>query len=419
MKAPYSVLCLLFFSPYILTKVSCNFFDYVISGYIKGEAYTDSRQTVDAQVVDQPFFPKKEELDPVRQDINARAQTVFDAFETRIGIDFYNIIIKDAKLRCFLQVDFEVFFLNTTNLPHLRHAYGTLDWKNIQLLFGQTWHPIVFIEPKTINYNGSSPFDYYARSPQVTLTYHTPVNIDIISSASMQVDFVSDGPFGLTNQYMSWAIIPNFDLQIRWLLDTYIMNIGIDYKRIAPRIQSNTHFKVHERLSALTFFWYAGFKWRNVELNTKINIGQNASDFSGLGGYAVKKGSINPISDKRQYTNFRNLGWWVDIEITKNKKIKPGLFIGFAKNLGTSSPIENDIVDKNIIVEKRIFGFVPDVNNAFRISPRVVSDINKITLAGEVEYTRAGYGEIINNGSIVNIKPVESVRCTFAAYYFF
>ena len=419
-KAQYSVLLLLFLSSFLYSKLPLSNFNCSISGYIKGEAYSDSRQTVDAEIYDISFFPARQKYDPEHEDINARGQTLFDAFETRIGITCDGIKIKQADLKTFLEVDFEIFAANITNLPHMRHAYGELTWKNTTLLFGQTWHPVVLAEPKTINYSGANPFDYYARSPQLTVTHRPQPHIAIIGSASMQVDYVSDGPYGLSSQYMRWATIPNLDLQIRWLLNNYMINIGIDYKRIAPRIESATLFKVHERLSSLSFFLNTRFTWQLVEMITKINFGQNASDFSGMGGYAVQKGSINQITDHRKYTNLNNIACFTDIELTKNKKFKPGMFIGFSKNLGASTLIEHNIVDEQgTILDKRIFGFVPDVNNAFRISTRLIGIIKNITIGGEVEYTRAAYGDILNNGTVVNTKPVECIRCTFATYYYF
>src|SRR5690606_27431782 len=236
------------------------------------------------------------------------------------------IKVGDVKFSGMVEIDFEIFYMPVTNVPHMRHAYGKLDWKNCSFLFGQTWHPVVFIEPKTVNYNGSTPFDFYARSPQFAFTYHTPRNMDIIFTVASEADFDTDGPYGFTNNYIRWGIIPNLNIKCTWFVKDHVMAISGDYKRIAPRIESNNGYKVHERLSYCAAIWYVGLKWPSVEINAKVNWGQNATDYSAVGGYAVKQGSVNPITDERSYTNINTVGLWFDIEVVKNKKIKPGLY---------------------------------------------------------------------------------------------
>lgn len=419
MKAWHSIVLLYICSYLHAAKLSTSLFDITISGYIKGESYTDSRQTLGDELDQITFFPRPQIDDKQGHDINAHAATYMDAFETRGTTALSGLTILDAQVSGVIEADFEYFDAPLINAPHLRHAYGKLDWEKLTFIFGQTWHPVVFIESKTINYSGSSPFDFYARSPQFACMYHINSALTIAATATSQVDFESDGPYGYSSNYIRWAVIPNCNLQCRWYYKKYKMSLCIDYKCIAPRIVSDTGFKVHERLHSIAVVWAAEYRWPFIELNTKVNWGQNATDYGGMGGYAVIKGSRNPITHEQKYTNISNVCFWLDVEIVKNKKLKPGIFIGFSYNLGSTKKIECDIMDQNAAITRNIFGFATDVKNVFRISPRITSTINNITLAGEVEYTNARYGMITHYAHVINTRPAELIRCTFAGYYYF
>jgi hypothetical protein len=418
------VVALLFFSHSLFSafpKYSFALFDVALSGYLKGETYTDSRQTVADQEDQISYFPKPQVDDPAGHDKNARGTTRMDAFESRVCVDFSGRNMDTAQIVGKVEVDFEIFTDQIYNMPHMRHAYGRLDWNNVSFLFGQTWHPLVFIEGKTINYNGSSPFDFYARNPQFACKYRSSNNFNIIMTlASQTSDYNTDGVVGFSTKYMRDAIIPNFNLRLEKIFGQHIVVVAADYKRIDPRLVSDNGDKVHERLSSGAAMAGVGLSWPSININAKVNWGQNPTDYSGIGGYAVVADSTDAVSGERTYTNISNVGLWIDCEIVKNKKLIPGLFIGYVQNLGSHKKIAFDVVDNNgIIVERNVFGFANTVRNVFRISSRISSLVNSITLSGEVEYTVARYGTLTDHARVVNTRSAELIRCTFGAYYFF
>jgi hypothetical protein len=271
-----------------------------------------------------------------------------------------------------------------------------------------------------VNYNGATPFDYYARAPLLTFTYRTPSRVDIITSVTMQEDYASDGPQGPINQYMRWATMPNMHLQIRHLFGEHMIGCGADWQRIAPRIVSDTGFKIYERISSGIGFAYINLNWPSWKIYAKINGGQNPFNYGGIGGYAVQKNSTDPITGQRKYTSINNVSCWTDIALTKDPNITPGIYLGFSKNLGATKKIELDVVDENdVVIIQNIFAFVPDVSTAFRISCRLSGKVKNFIFAGEVEYTRANYGDTTSSGSVINIMPAECIRCTVASYYYF
>jgi hypothetical protein len=406
----YSFIFLLFLPFPLFSQLSIKPFNFKLSGYIKGELYGDSRQTTSALEDDLNYFPKEQTLDPAGNDINARAQTIMDAFETRMRLDMDGPSYENFSVKGTIETDFEVFTRTIINNMEMRHAFCTIQFKQASFLIGQAWHPMVFVEPPNINYNGATPYDYYARSPQFTFTYRTAKNLDIIASATTEIDYVSTGPNGPSSQYMRLATAPNIHLQLRWSFHDHVMGIGGDYKRITPRLESTTGFKVHERISSGAAVWYLGLKWPVLEILAKINCGQNVFGYNGLGGYAVAFNSINPITGEQKYANLNNAACWADIAIVKYPYIIPGMFFGFAKNLKASRDID---------LQQPFYAFVPNVDVTFRIAPRLSGKINNMTFSAEVEYTRAYYGTLLSSGAVIDTVPVDCIRCTFASYYYF
>ena len=273
-----------------------------------------------------------------------------------------------------------------------------LDWEKFTLQLGQTWHPLAVLQcyADTISFNNGVPIDIYSRSPLIKATYHG-TNFDFIACLSTQLDFNSDGPNGFSTEYMRNAIVPNLHAQLQGLFGKHVAGIGVDYKRLRPRIETFTGFKTSESLSSVAAIAYLSLNFPSVVFRTKVIFGQNAHDYGMISGYAVH--TIDPITDERTYANLQAVSYWIDVAVVKSKKIEPGIFIGYVKNIGATKTILPNVVDTTgTVTEKRIFGFGTDADHVFRVSPRCRWRINKLTLAGEIEYTRAAFGTINNKG---------------------
>ena len=64
-------------------------------------------------------------------------------------------------------------------------------------------------------------------------------------------------------------------------------------------------------------------------------LGSNLTQASGLGGFGVK--SVNERTGEQKYTPLRFSGSWLNV--VYGQKWKPGVFVGYAKNLGTSDEL--------------------------------------------------------------------------------
>jgi hypothetical protein len=92
------------------------------------------------------------------------------------------------------------------------------------------------------------------------------------------------------------------------------------------------------------------------------------------------------------------------------KDIEYAVFAGYTKNLGAEDNIAG-----------AYYGRGTNIENVFRISPRVQFNFNKDRISTELEYTSAGYGtpNNLNKGKVENIKDFTNLRILGAIYLFF
>lgn len=404
-------------------------FPVVFTGYIKYAAYYDTRQVLGLRDDYVLFAPDRKILDPTGKDINAKGQGDMSDIESRLRATIKGPKVGNAALFGVIEADFLGFTASNLrniygatpeflNIFRLRHAFMQLDWEKYSFIAGQTWHPVIvpFCWVETISFNGGIPFEPFSRSPQVRFTYQNE-RIRIIAAALSQVRFFNDGPEGFTAKYLRNAVVPNLHGQLQIKMGEHRLIASLDYKRLVPRIVTNKGFKVRESINSVLAFLLACLEWQDFYFRTKLTFAENGTNFGMFSGYAVH--TIDPITDKRTYTNIREITFWIDTAI-KIKNLEPGLFIGASKNLGSSKSIKLNVTDNaGMILERRVFGIGPDINTAFRIAPRLRWYVKKIVPAAELEYTRASYGTLTTKGKIIDTTPVGNLRFTFAVYYYF
>jgi hypothetical protein len=125
-----------------------------------------------------------------------------------------------------------------------------------------------------------------------------------------------------------------------------------------------------------------------------------------LGGYAV--GSVTDVfRNQVDYVNIRSFATWAEIH-TNGTRWQPGLFLAYGKNLGAGETVKGPYYARGA-----------NIDYAYRISPRLVFNVNKFRLAGEVEYTVAAYGKTNNNGFVYDQQEIGNLRFLIGVYYFF
>ncbi len=288
------------------------------------------------------------------------------------------------------------------------------------MLAGQEYHPLYVLgaDPRTISFNTGIPIEPFSRNPQFRLTYTPDPHVDLIFCASTELEFETDGPIGFSTTYIRNAVVPMLDFQVKTHFSDHLIGAGVDYKRIRPRLKTDTGLKTRETLNTAIAIAYGAFNWESVSTRTKLIFAQNPTDMTMIGGYAVS--SIDQDCDQRTYTSLNVIAAWNDTEITISKSIMPGWFIGFVKSLGARDTVLPNVVDaEGTVTERRIFGIGTDIDYVFRFSPRLEWKVKNFLLGVELEYTRAAYGTIDSTGDVINTTPVANTRLLVALFYYF
>lgn len=391
-----------------------------LTGYFKYEIYADTRQTFGSINDETLLYPEPRILDVNNNDINRRGQLGMSVAETRARLTVEGPVICCTQPSGVLEVDLS----GREGLTHLlraRHAFISLKSDTYTLLAGHTWHPLYTVPyvPRTLALNRGTPFEVYSRNPQIRYTYHT-CNWECTVAALSEIDFRSNGPRGLSVEYIRNAIVPELTGILQYHFDEHAtIGSGLNFKRLCPRIVTNNNVSVRETVNAVSAMAFVGLVWPTFELTTRVIYAQNASEMTLIGGYAVH--TVDPTTDERTYTPLACASWWLDMTYTGHDCIKPGLFAGYTHNLGARKTITGNLIGSDgVIIEQRIFGFANNIKYIARVAPRVEWFITQaLCLAGELEFTRAAFGTITHKGRVEDAVPVNNLRLHGALYYYF
>ena len=357
-------------------------------GFVNPHYYADSRSVVGGREDMMLFYPKPILRDSLGNDINDGWQANMLAITARLGLRINGPDMLGAKTSAYIEGDFTGSTNATINNLRLRHAYIDLNWEHHRLLAGQYWYAMVIHEimPMTNPLNMGSPFHCYARQPQVRYEYHNG-SLEAVAVAQWQLDNKSQGllngaPTDAAGNtaFSRHSLIPEFNLQLRLNTGDFFYGAAINLKTIQPQVQTNyTAVRPSTDLYS-SFSWSLFGKAKLGPITIKAQTLLNNSLYEGcsLGGYLMLADSTF------QDWHFNTV--WLDIE-RNTGHWRPGLFVGFAKNLDYGN---TDFV--------HCFGRGHDLEYLWRIQPRLTyTTLKGLSFTGEAEYTRAGYDEPVGN----------------------
>lgn len=382
-------------------------FGITFSGFVKSDFIFDSRQTASIREGHFLLYPQNENLDINGKDINAKSSFNMLSIQSRLTGKITGPDAFGAKTGGQIEGEFFGTTDGDINGFRLRHAFVKFDWENLSLLAGQTWHPMFILEmfPGVVSFNTGVPFQPFSRNPQIKLTYSID-KIKLILAALSQRDFQSNGPDGFSSNYLRNSVIPNLHAQIQINQDNNLFGAGIDFKKLTPRIATTKKIVTDNSINSISFTGYSKLNFDPILIKAQAVYGNNLADHLMLGGYAVK--SFDNITGEEEYTSLSVFSVWG--EISTGKEIELALFGGYTKNLGATDNTTGTY-----------FGRGTNIENVFRLSPRVQWNSGKSRFSTELEYTSAAYGtpNNLNKGKVENTKNVSNLRLLFAVYYFF
>lgn len=354
-------------------------------GFVRNEFYLDTYKGLNAFQDIFYLFPNYIGLDADGKDINNQASANFVSVVTRGGVNIVGPEIFGAKTTGCIEVDFagkpEIYLLR------LRKAFTLFSWAKSKLLVGQTWHPMWGNDafPRIGALNTGTPFQPFNRSPQVRFDYNSgPVTYSL--SAVYQQQYLSGGPVGFSNMYKRDAVIPEMVLGIEYVEKGLTLGAGIDFNRIKPRVTtSGSDSKLYiadQYLNSLSGMAYGKYSSGKLMMLLKGYYGQNMTHLTMVAGYGVA--TYNPVNGEETYTNYN--GYTTLFNITYGNKWRPGLFLGYLENLGSSDPLANKGGKADV------YGYGTSILNMYRASPSLSYSVPKFLLTAEYELTNASNG---------------------------
>jgi len=414
-------------------------FGISFSGFVKTDIFYDTRQTCNIREGHFLLYPENIATDAKGNDINAKSSFNMLSIQSRLKGAITGPDAFGAKTSGVLEGDFfgnENNNFGDINGFRLRHAFVKLNWKSTELLVGQYWHPMSIAEstPGVLSFNTGAPFQPLSRNPQIRLS-KTFGGLKLIGCVFSQRDFASAGPEYVktangeynsvtvsSSKYLRNAATPNAHFQMQFAPDSteHLFGVGIDYKTLLPELYTvdNTKkqlFESSETIGSIAAIAFAKFKFKPVTVKFEGVYAQNAYDMAMIGGYAVNE--INDsLTGAKDFTNLNTGSVWMDMN-TNGKKIQFGLFAGYTKNLGSTDSITTDSYYKKEIFYAR----GTNIDNVYRIAPRIVFISGKLEIGFELEHTVATYGKANGDkkGGVTDGKAISNNRGLLAVVYKF
>jgi hypothetical protein len=384
-----------------------------LSGFVKTDIFYDTRPSTSIREGHYLLFPKAPLLGADGDDINDRASFNILSIQTRIAGRITGPDALGAKTSAYIEAEFFGTSDSDLNGFRLRHGWLKLNWARSELMIGQFWHPMFVTEsfPDVVSFNTGAPFQPFNRSPQVRFT-HVFGKVSLAATALAQRDFVSTGPDGASSVYLRNAALPEFNLKLQYAAknDAHrtetVAGVGADLMKIAPRIVTVAGYETEESLTGLAAMAFFKQRWPTWTWKTEAVWGQNLHHLTMLGGYAVRD-IVDEVRQEWAYTPIATLSLWTEI-MSNGTAWQAGLFAGYSKNLGSSHEITGATYGRGV-----------DIDELYRLSPRLVYNVGKMRFAGEVELTAASYGTPDAFGKVRDAGYVRNLRLLLAAYYFF
>ncbi len=414
MKSQFFII-LVFVTSLFAQEKSKGSFGFELTGFVKTDVMMDSRQTITARDGHFLLYPASENLDVNGSDINATPNFNMLSIQTRLTGHITGPDAFGAKSSGLIEGSFFGSVNPDINGFRLRHAYLQLDWENSTLLVGQYWHPMFMIElcPSTLSFNSGVPFQPFSRNPQIKFTQNIS-SIYLSLTAASQLDFASYGPNGVNSSYLRNSVVPILNFTIKYVNPVMILGVSTTYMTLTPRIFSSDDYNAdipqkystNNSVSGISAMGFAKFMVGDFIAKFEGIYGSNVTDLLMIGGYAVQ--SLDATTGAEEYTGSNTLSLWTDLSY--GKVLELGIFAGYTKNLGTKA--------NNVGI---YYARGSNIDNVYRISPRIKYKMGNVKFGVELEYTSAGYGtpNENNKSKVEDVTNVGNMRVLLAGYLFF
>ncbi len=395
-------------------------------GIVRSDFYYNSRQMEEGSEGFVLFFPKPEINDIYGEDINAHPMTGLTATGTRFGININNFRIDKLKtdITGKIEADFQGFNSSATML-RIRHAWINMKFKNSDLLIGQYWHPLYEgVSPTVLDLNGGQPYQPFARNPQVKYSYNLNA-FKLFAAGVYQTQYLSSGPDASgantkSTVFLKNSLLPDMNAGVEFNKDVWRFGIAGEYKQLVPRTTitaAGEPVAIDEKIESYAVAAYARYAQKSFYMDGKVTYGQNLSDLSMLGGYAVT--GVN-AKGEQSYKPFNTITGWIDAcyKIKENWNIS--VFGGYAKNLGCDHEILTNVTNNSPLVYGNILYSGKMLDQVWRASTQLSYQISSWRMSVEYSYNKAYYGNLDSkNGKAKDVESIGGSRLLAVLMFMF
>lgn len=384
-------------------------FKFKFYGQIRTDLYYNSR--ANEETVDGLFYmyPKDKVRDEDGNDLYSTPNSNFYTLYSRLGVDVAGPKLGKANTSAKVEVDFRGTG-SSYSVIRLRHAYLNLDWGKSALLLGQTWHPLFGdVSPQILNLSVGAPFQPFSRAPQIRYRY-THKNFQLTGAAVWQSQYLSQGPAGKSQEYMKKGCLPELYIGADYKNGGLLAGAGIEFLSLKPRTEAmgenGKKYKVDERITTLSYEAHVKYTNKDWFVGAKSVLGSNLTQASGLGGFGIK--SLDERTGEQEYTPIRVSSSWLNV--VYGRKWKPGIFAGYAKNLGTSDEL----------VSSKLYGTGTNLDQLMTAGAELTYNVPHWKFGLEYTLTSAWYGSLdMPTGKIKDTHAVCNNRIVAVAMFMF
>lgn len=393
-------------------------FSYKFYGQVRTDLYYNSR--ANQETVDGLFYmyPKDKNPDPAGKDLNATPNSNFYTLYSRLGVNITGPKLGNAATSAKVEADFRGTG-SSFSVVRLRHAYFQMDRGKSSLLAGQTWHPLFGdVSPQILNLSVGAPFQPFSRAPQLRYRY-TGKHIRLTGAAVWQSQYLSQGidennpmKSKKSQEYIKKSMVPELFTGIDYHSKHFLAGLGVEFLSMKPRTQATgadgKTYRVSERINSLSYEAHAKYTANDWFIAAKSVLGSNLTQTSGLGGFGIR--SVDSATGAQKYTPIRFSSSW--LSVVYGKRWKPGIFAGYARNLGTPEALQEGTP---------LYGTGTDLKDLASLGTELTYNTPHWKFGVEYLYSIANYGKDIDrkDGKMLDTHSVRNHRLVAAAMFMF
>ena len=334
-------------------------------------------------------------------DLNALQTAKSASLTSRLGVNS-SWTSGNLKVNGKIEADFYSGLSGVTGTAvlRLRQAYFDILTPGFDFKLGQAWHPMAADMPDVFALEVGVPFGPFSRTPQFTMNTEWGKHFVSTISFLTQMQYTSAGPEGSSANYAKYTGFCNPELYVglTYKGGPFLGRLGYSQMTIRPRYKGmvdGVESFVSDNLSTTSGFVYLQYKRNMFSAKLKSVLAQGGEHLNMLGGYGISHKFTSEGEDGHyEYTPTLTSSSW--LSLSYGKKYKVGLFLGYARNFGTTKDLQEIeegcgwVDSKQNYLAKNTYS---NLNSTYRISPSFSWVIGPVTLAFEYSYSAAQYGE--------------------------